>query len=370
MSKYKNGGFTLIELLIVIGIIAILASAIIVVINPGRQFASARDATRNSHINSLYNSLISYQVANRGNWGEIDLPQELTEICNSNLESPDCTGLVDLSDLVDNGYINQIPLDPHAEGYGTGYEVAEASVILRAPLAETRFIGIGIVETEYAENGNGGEFNCGDDFTDNRDGNIYATVEIGGQCWFTEDLRYECDNFNDVGEDDATNWDGDGCAPQGDNYNGLLYQWGAVMDWDGEGDPPEEGSQGICPDGWIVPTDDDFKELEIGLGMSQSDADGTGYRGDQEGDMLKSDPEVEDWCHTSMDCATSGWEGLPGGYRHNHGYIINVGSSGRWWFSTEDGTGAWARHLHSTFSAVSRLSTAQNSGHSVRCLKN
>ncbi len=150
MSKYKEKGFTLIELLIVIGIIAILAAAVIVAINPAQQFAAARDATRSNHINSLHNSLISYQVANQGTWGDIDLPQELTEICNTEDTDPEnCGDLIDLSPLVDEGYMNQIPVDPQAEGDGTGYLIAQSSVILVAENYETRFIGAGITETEY-----------------------------------------------------------------------------------------------------------------------------------------------------------------------------------------------------------------------------
>ncbi len=66
MIKHEKEGFTLIELLIVIGIIAILAAAIIVSINPGRQFREARNSTRWSHMNSIANGIYSYAVANNG----------------------------------------------------------------------------------------------------------------------------------------------------------------------------------------------------------------------------------------------------------------------------------------------------------------
>ena len=162
MNEKDKRGFTLIELLIVIGIIAILAAAVIVAINPGQQFAAARDATRESHLSTLYNSLISYQVANQGTWGDIDLPQEPTEICDTNEhESSTCEteGLIDLSAPTPN-YINQIPVDPHAEDDGTGYKIAEGSVQLLAKYWETRFIGIGVT-ADQVENGGGGEsFSC------------------------------------------------------------------------------------------------------------------------------------------------------------------------------------------------------------------
>ncbi len=77
----KQKAFTLIELLIVIGIIAILAAAVIIAVNPGKQFASARDAARESHIRAINNAILSYQIDNFGL-----LPETITsqgkEICN------------------------------------------------------------------------------------------------------------------------------------------------------------------------------------------------------------------------------------------------------------------------------------------------
>ena len=59
---------------------------------------------------------------------------------------------------------------------------------------------------------------------------------------------------------------------------GRLYNWYAVDD-----------ARGLCPTGWSVPSDDDWKTLEVFIGMSPADADGTGLRGTNEGFKLKTD---------------------------------------------------------------------------------
>ena len=94
-------GFTLIELLIVIGIIAILASAVIVAINPGQQFQQARNATRWSHMNSLVNAIYSATISDAGNY-----PECLTNEEESWIDANDC-----IDDLVPE-FINSIPQEP------------------------------------------------------------------------------------------------------------------------------------------------------------------------------------------------------------------------------------------------------------------
>ncbi len=134
-------GFTLIELLMVVGVIAALAVGVIVVINPGQQFAQMRDNTRESHVNTIYNGLKGYQIDNWGSLEGLEISEEVVEICNTNeLDPVNCDELVDLSPLIDQGYINTIPVDSQAEGGGTGYKISKGyktgDICVQAPLTE------------------------------------------------------------------------------------------------------------------------------------------------------------------------------------------------------------------------------------------
>ena len=61
-------GFTLIELLVVIGIIAILASVVIVALNPARQFAQARNTQRHANVRAILDGIQQNSADNRGVW--------------------------------------------------------------------------------------------------------------------------------------------------------------------------------------------------------------------------------------------------------------------------------------------------------------
>jgi type IV pilus assembly protein PilA len=101
-------GFTLIELLIVIGIIAILASGVIVAINPGRQFEQARNSTRWQHMNTIANAVYSYAVEHQGNLPPCNDSASTGSLTTNTADRDveDCAG-----DLVPT-YINELPMDP------------------------------------------------------------------------------------------------------------------------------------------------------------------------------------------------------------------------------------------------------------------
>ena len=254
-TKYFTG-FTLIELLIVIGIIAILAAAVIITITPGERLAEARNATRHSHLNSLESSLYIHMIDNEEFPSEIT--STLTEICNTNLESPDCTGLVDLS-----AYNFLIPVDPQAQNDGTGYEVAvqDGRVILNSIHAEGTEISVG------GESEGGGEtttlpsiiFN-GDTLyihpTDNSTGMTWGpigntteatsntdgesnTATIVGDTGGEHPAAELCDDLNAHGRDD---W----FLPAIDQLETMYNQWdGETLD---KGDFEEEGWEDFASD--------------------------------------------------------------------------------------------------------------------------
>src|SRR3989344_4782471 len=84
--KTSQKGFTLIELLLVIGIIAILAAIVIVAINPTRQLGQARNAQRNSDVNTMLNAIWQYAIDNDGS-----MPREFADTGDSTADSVDVT---------------------------------------------------------------------------------------------------------------------------------------------------------------------------------------------------------------------------------------------------------------------------------------
>jgi uncharacterized protein (TIGR02145 family) len=131
------------------------------------------------------------------------------------------------------------------------------------------------------------------------------------------------------------------------------------------------GVQGACPNGWHVPSDDEWKQLEIFLGMSQNQADSTNWRGTDEGGKLK-ETGTSHWTSPNTGATNqSGFTALPGGYMGNGGSSSSLGTIGSWWTATEAiSSKAWKRNLHYDGTQVYRNNYYKDEGLSVRCVKN
>ena len=210
-----------------------------------------------------------------------------------------------------------------------------------------------------------GEFTCGE--TISHHDYAYQTVQIGDQCWFAENCRYlPAVSPSSVGSTTVPyyyvyNYQGTDVEEAKanssyDNY-GVLYNWPAAMD------------PGTCPSGWHTSTDEEWMILEMFLGMSESEANSSGYRGTDEGDQMKS---ISGWNNNGNGTNSSGLNVFGGGYR---GYL--AGSifyarfiSGFLWSSSDvQSNTVWYRQLYFFTDDVNRDDNlSRQDGLSVRCV--
>ncbi len=198
------------------------------------------------------------------------------------------------------------------------------------------------------------------------EGNVYKTVFIGDMEWMAENLRVTRyrDGSRITGGLTPGDWysSTSGAYTQHDDdmgsaeIYGKLYNWYAVAD-----------ERGLCPGGWHVPTDEDWKQLEIYLGLTSDDVDEYGSRGTVEGGKLKH-VGVKYWTYPNEGATNeTGFTALPGAY-YGGGYFI--GLLGGWWTSTErHEIASWNRMLDNYTAGIFRLSNDKWEGFSVRCVR-
>lgn len=199
----------------------------------------------------------------------------------------------------------------------------------------------------------------------------YSTVQIGEQCWFAENLRSENYENGDVipanlndsewfstalgatavyGEGDiyCFNYspDGDACDEVWSlSEFGRLYNWYAVDD-----------IRGICPSGWHVPTLVEWTIMTDFLGGATN-----------AGLQMKT---TYGWANGNNGTNSSGFSGLPGGYRGPPSEVFgNVGFNGFWWSSSSDGSLPSLVYLASSSETAYQSTHNPRSGRSIRCIK-
>jgi uncharacterized protein (TIGR02145 family) len=203
------------------------------------------------------------------------------------------------------------------------------------------------------------------------DGNRYRTIELGSQIWMAENLktsRYK--NGIPVPEvSDAGTWGslstGASCWYTNDSANhgcpyGKLYNWFAVVN-----------SNGLCPEGWRIPSDEDWMTLEMEMGMPESELFGVGPRGLslQIGGKMKS--TSDDWLSPNAGASnSSGFSVVPTGFRYPDGADYQYAYQTAFWSSTGfSDESAYDRIFGRDHSGIKRSNGAKIDGLSVRCVK-
>ncbi len=207
-----------------------------------------------------------------------------------------------------------------------------------------------------------------------QDGNVYSTIKIGNQWWMPEDLKVKTYQNGDsvIYEPLVINWQG--TTPAYCIYSsavkGPLYNWYAVND-----------ARKLAPVGWHIPTDDEWKTLEMTLGISSAEVEKVNWRGTNEGDKLKRAAEtVQPNNAWTVDPSTeysvwpnneSGFTAMAGSCRVFNGDMgyPGPGGTGFWWSSTSNNNQAWYRYLDYNKSNIFRFYGDKRYGFSVRCVK-
>jgi len=189
------------------------------------------------------------------------------------------------------------------------------------------------------------------------DGNAYPTITIGTQTWMAENLRVthyrNGDAIPNVTDDVTWGALATGAYCWYNNDQATNAKYGALYNWYAVDDP-----RGLCPDGWHEPTDSEWTILTTYLG-GESVAGG----------KMKSVSAL--WTSPNTDATnSSGFSGLPGGFRNYTGGCFVVGLYGLWLTSTEyDGSYAWSRTLDYNGPGVGRSYDNKEEGFSLRCLR-
>jgi uncharacterized protein (TIGR02145 family) len=186
------------------------------------------------------------------------------------------------------------------------------------------------------------------------DGNVYRTVVIGNQTWMADNLRTT--HYAD-GTPVSIYYSANNNSANDESY-GLLYDWATMMNGTETSSANPSGVLGICPSGWHIPSDAEWKTLETYLGMDASELNLTmSWRGTDQGTELKPG-------------GSTGFDTDFAGCRYNFNNFAQFNIEATYWTSTQTNTTtALYRSFRTTQAGIYRNSLYKDYYVSVRCVK-
>jgi uncharacterized protein (TIGR02145 family) len=208
---------------------------------------------------------------------------------------------------------------------------------------------------------------CGELLVDPRDLQEYATVQIGGQCWMAENLNAGTfmtidGGQGDNGEIEKFCYDDN---PSNCNDYGGLYTWDEMMQYS------MEPTQGVCPEGWHIASDEEWMVMEEFLGVPAEELDYLNQRGDDEGGMLKL-AESPPWnAPNALATNSTNFSALPAGMIFTEEETSDgMGDLTVFWTSSVPGEGlAIYRMLVTGHGGIERWEGDRLNTTSVRCVR-
>lgn len=213
------------------------------------------------------------------------------------------------------------------------------------------------------------------------DNNTYNTVQIGKQCWMKENLRTKhyangtaITNGGTTSSTTTRYYYNNSSSSINLNNRGYHYNWAAVMNGEPSSMANPSGVQGICPNGWHVPSDAEWSELTDYV-RSQS-----GYLcGGKMNQIAKALASTNNWTTSNNSCRVgnnpsgnnaTGFSAVPASAYSQGSFYSN--SAAWFWSSTQtdySSSSAYGRELEHKNAYVSRNSYPETQGLSVRCLR-
>lgn len=202
------------------------------------------------------------------------------------------------------------------------------------------------------------------------DGHVYATVTIGAQRWMAENLKVSHYNNGDPipyvpvpgpwGQLTSGAWAIYNNDASYEVFYGKLYNWYTVTD-----------PRGVCPAGWHVPSDEEWMDLELSIGVPLAELGHNGTRGSalDAGGKLKA---TALWSEPNTGANDStGFTAYAGGSCGPTSAGVNAGFKGHWWTTTAIDTElVWSRALFHNNAGIYRMTAYKVAGSSIRCIEN